>query len=765
MNRYPALVFVIILLASGCSYIHPQSSPGVELRPWVYTDLRALDDADTATPDQDLLAVYLRTAGDEIQIRLDFVDLTIQNKMDLYIAVDTGPGGTRSLPISTSAGIEWDTLIMIPGKGSIQAINSKEQKQHNLAIRVIRDPVLDILTVSLNRSILYGPKSSYRVQVFITPSNSLIASDQSTPVSSEGTPPQKAEVLLAFWDALPAYTPAQALRRWDGAHTGPLGGRHGLYNLLRTAKSHSIPLALLDLKSPLSLSALDYAEGVKLVKDLSARNLLILPEAVPVFPIESPYLLPDWMVSKAAQESRETGLAFGLPASPFLFTFLPMQPTEADSLSQNSYSMIFCPVDTNVPFTLTHINRRGEKKVLYIPVFLRENNRPVQVTPNGFSLEAKRGLIRAALANNSGNGSPSILVLGGDLPETEWGDPISARTAMDYLAAHPWIKILDANDLSSEPITNRQPIPQPPSNTKLPGNLDELMLELKNAPDNELGRAAWQAALALFAPVSPTSPDLPKLRSQYIGGVKALLEASKWAENPMPVAICTETTGPYGESDCIFANQNFYTQILLKDGSLNYAFVITKNGIHQIIGPTSQFASGLGDPTAWDLSQGLSADPTVLLGAFGDGNGPYRARVQGDSLILTGINGTQKSFSLGPDGIKFVIQSEKPSNYQLPLALDPWIRFTPAWAARYNGMQSPDGWIWSVSSTISVKILTSGQISSYAFTDTRDRMGMEEDPNFDYPPGHFLVFPVAVAKIQSQGNFSATIQILPTTGQ
>ena len=85
MNRYPALVLIIILLATGCSYIHPQSSPGVEIRPWVYTDLRALDDADAPTPDQDLLAVYLRTADDEIQIRLDFVDLTIQNNMDLYM--------------------------------------------------------------------------------------------------------------------------------------------------------------------------------------------------------------------------------------------------------------------------------------------------------------------------------------------------------------------------------------------------------------------------------------------------------------------------------------------------------------------------------------------------------------------------------------------------------------------------------------------------------------------------------------------------------
>jgi hypothetical protein len=767
MRIVPVLILIISIISSGCSYVYPKASTDSGLRPWVYTDLRALDDADAPAPDQDLLAIYLRTAGSEIQIRLDFMDLAVQSNIDLYLALDTQPGGTRFLPISASSDIDWDTLIMIPNGGPIQAIDSHNQKRHNLAIRVLRDPVLDILTVSLNRSILFGPNSAYRIQVFVSPANLLTLSDRSVVVSSTDPPPQKADVLIAFWDTLPAYTPAQALRRWDGAHTGPLGGRHGLYNLLRNARSHSIPIALLDLKLPLSLSALDYVNGLNLVKDMSARNLLILPDTIPFFPIESPYILPDWMVTKAALDSRDNALAFGLPASPFLSASLSTLTVDADGLRQKSYSLIFCPINSTEPFTLTNITRWGEKKVLFIPVFPQENEQPVQLTPDGPSLDLKHALIRAALSNNIPNNDvhPSILVLGGDLPQTEWGDPGSVRTAMDYLAAHPWIQILDAYDLLSEPTSNWRSTLQPSSSKKLPDSLNELMIGLNYAPKNPLGAAAWQAALALFAPVSPSSPNLAELRSQYVGQVKTLLAAAIWAENPFPVTKCIISSDLDGGPACIFASKNFYTLINLEDGSLTYAFAITRNGIHQIIGPTSQFATGFGDPAAWDFSRGLLTDPTVIPGAFADGKGPYKAEIRGNSLILTADNGTQKLFTLEPDGVRLDIQSEEPSNYQLPLALDPWIRFNPDWAAQYRGIQLSNSWVWSVSSTITVKILTSGQISNYEFTDTLDRMGIEEDPNFDYPPGHFLVFPVAVAEIQSQGNFSVEIRTQPDTAQ
>ena len=83
-------------------------------------------------------------------------------------------------------------------------------------------------------------------------------SDATGVISIASTPPSAGKILLAFWNTFPAYSPAQVMRRWDGAHSGPLGGRHGLYNLLRSADGFAIPLVLLDLRHPATLPGLDY---------------------------------------------------------------------------------------------------------------------------------------------------------------------------------------------------------------------------------------------------------------------------------------------------------------------------------------------------------------------------------------------------------------------------------------------------------------------------------------------------------------------------
>ncbi len=87
-------------------------------------------------------------------------------------------------------------------------------------------------------------------------------------VRSDAQPPvNRAPVLVAFWDAFPVTTPAQALRRWDGAHTGPLGERHGLLHILDAAGQYSVPVALLDIKNPASLAALDFMGNIPGIKE------------------------------------------------------------------------------------------------------------------------------------------------------------------------------------------------------------------------------------------------------------------------------------------------------------------------------------------------------------------------------------------------------------------------------------------------------------------------------------------------------------------
>ncbi len=360
------IVILFVLFLTACQ---PASNP-VYLGSWQYTNLRLLGQANSPDPSIDLIAVYTRSRGAEDQIRLDLLDLSDQPTYDLYLAFDTQPGGVNWLPINAKSALDWDTLVVIPADGPIQAYaspsisnpGSLEQllTRNDMAARIVRDPQLDILTISLNHAALGVTPAGYSLQVFITPAGSIDLMDSLGPVRSDGLPPPPARVLFAFWNSLPAYSPAQALRRWDGAHTGPLGDRHGLSNLLRAARNNGTPIVLLDLKLPTSLSALDYVGGVNLVKDMSASGLLSLPETLPR-PTEL-LPLPDWAVQRLIADSRQVGLDFGLPASPFLYA------TAEQAIPLDPARLIFSPYSTaeTVPQPVI-VGRWRDKLLIPIP--------------------------------------------------------------------------------------------------------------------------------------------------------------------------------------------------------------------------------------------------------------------------------------------------------------------------------------------------------------------------------------------------------------
>ncbi len=350
--RLFSLVISLAILSTACAKSNVNqvkaiqfSQPGESLStniPWVQADLRLLDPPDAQLPSQDIVAAYTRTidkgkfapfgkfinidVDQEIQVRLDFLDIAIQNQSDVYLAFDHQPGGVFQWPWGSDTQIAWDTLVLLPASGQIQAWNIHQQDANNTTIRAFRNPVLDTLEVHLDASGLPGSNTGFKLQIMTTPAGEKNAADQLTPFHSKDYPPKPAQVLFAFWNTLPAYTPAQALRRWDGAHTGPLGGRHGLYNLLRTARSHKIPLALLDLKSPSSLSALDYVDGVQLVQKMAQEGLLILPDTVPILPDITPTTLTPSadFLAQLTKMNRQISQDFGLTTSQFIYS--PITP-------------------------------------------------------------------------------------------------------------------------------------------------------------------------------------------------------------------------------------------------------------------------------------------------------------------------------------------------------------------------------------------------------------------------------------------------------
>ncbi|MDP2974717.1 MAG: hypothetical protein Q8N45_00760, partial [Anaerolineales bacterium] len=71
MKRNSVIFIILILFTTACV-------PPLEAnRPWAYADLRRLDPPDDApTHATDILAVYTRISGYDLQIRLDLLDLT-----------------------------------------------------------------------------------------------------------------------------------------------------------------------------------------------------------------------------------------------------------------------------------------------------------------------------------------------------------------------------------------------------------------------------------------------------------------------------------------------------------------------------------------------------------------------------------------------------------------------------------------------------------------------------------------------------------------
>ena len=65
-----------------------------------------------------------------------------------------------------------------------------------------------------------------------------------------------------------------------------------------------------------------------------------------------------------------------------------------------------------------------------------------QADTQGISLDLRRQLIAAAISGDPGQ----IVVTGGSLPESTWGEFSVAPAAFAYIAAHPWIRPLTEAD-------------------------------------------------------------------------------------------------------------------------------------------------------------------------------------------------------------------------------------------------------------------------------------------------------------------------------
>jgi hypothetical protein len=715
-------VNLIILLGLIFSLLSCESQPPyVPLPDWSYADLRALDPAEDIPPSQDLVAMYIRRLSKDVEIRLDLLDISTPTDCDLSLIINTALYGNDTI------------TIHIPATGEISALDTYGHPIQDLHPRITRDTFLDIIVISLDRSNLTRSGLPFLIQVVTTSPSSSIPVDILGPVRSDTHPPQRGNILFAFWDTFSAATPSQALRAWDGAHSGPGRSRHGLQNLLNAVRAYDVPVFLLDLKTLTTLSALDYLGVLQEIKNLTSPNLVILPDV-------SLYEIPANASTSFPRKS-----AIDLSESPFLYTILPLEQLTGD------YPVAFIPSDRlGVPALPTQPYRWQDHIIIPVP---EENSTITNLvpTPTGPSLALRHALIQFAL-----NPQGSLFVLGGEFSSTSWGDPSCVSPTIRYLVAHPWLQFLNADSLLTMH-TSLTTQPAQASNPQYNQRIEAVYLALTNSPASPITDTAWQMFYALQA---PASSELAALRDGYMGIIGHMLVAARWDAGPGSISDCSIDFDWDGQAECILASPDFLATLEISGAYAVSAFVRRADGVHQVIAPYAQFVVGLGDPSTWDPSRGTEGDPALIPGGFVDEVGPWIPLVKSEEITFTTEdNKSSKTFRLTGTGLHVEYWSESPIAVQISIGLDPWTRFTQGWEHTYQEVNIPGGWEWGIDSGTDIKITTSGALSAKTFTDSLSYMSSPEDPNFDYPPGHYVPFPLALVGILGEENFYINLDI------
>ncbi len=569
-------------------------------------------------------------------------------------------------------------------------------------------------------------------------------------------------MLLGFWNTFPSASPAQALRAWDGAHAGPNSARHGLRHLLSAAAQTQIPIVLLDLKSPVTLSALDHLGVLSQVQSLEEQGVLLLPEVLPVgLPPTPHFTTPAWVYTQLLHNSQQAVTAFGLRPSPFLFS--EVLPDGLDG----RFWFVFLGRAGGANGV---VYRYQQKKVMYVNGYAQFSEPSPIIDAEGLTLRT-----RSALATLAASGSQEIYFLGSDLTQTSWGEPDAALQAFMYLEEHPWLHMVKPVDLlnllpqdalpkTGAPSLAALPIYAPTGEVVASGinsvNLHAQVVQaLQKAPPGELRDLAWQMYAQLRFPANQALQDL---RLPYLAQVGHLLAAANWAVAPRPGADCSQDLDWDGLPECTLASLDFFAVFESEGAGITVAVARTSKGIKQVIAPTYQFLTGWSDPTTWDITRGLAGDPTQVF-AFtekADRWSRFETTVGEGEIAFSSAGAQVKTYTLSPKGIRVTFHSDGFHKITLPLVLDPASRFTTSWSSAYASSGSEQMWQWKKAGGPTLQLWSNGKILPAAFDESRDSLVLPEDPNYAYLAGHYTPFPLALVHVEAQGPIQLELSVL-----
>lgn len=477
-------------------------------------------------------------------------------------------------------------------------------------------------------------------------------------------------MIFSFWDTFEYDTPAQALRSWDGAHTGPFSSRHGLVSLVESIERTGIPVFLFDISKPITWSIFDYLGIAERLQALIDQGKVIVVD-------------------------QDNNL------SPDLSTL--------DSETANSF-----------------VNDQSGK------------------TP---SIAVRKALLATTL------NPKNTLLLGGDYKKTAWGNYSTAIEMLSYIKNHPWLEPVSDRSLIESQVdpkaVNRDPL------------MDDIEAELRIVPENKIRTVAEQLLSSLTEPGTQMESGLNRV---YIGQIGHLLAISKWSANRHVISDCSHDLDWDNELECILASDNLAVVIDLQGGYISYAFSFHAGEYHQVIGPSYQLAIGLSDPMSWKLDQGISADPSVIPGAFSGMDNKWEkfqvTKVEPDTITIQEEDRvSEKEFRITNDSIYFQYKGYKGEKLAIPLILDPWIMEARGWGNLYTNTILAQSWLWEIETRITVETIFKDHLEVSTFQDSFSLIREPENPNLDYPAGHYLPFPLALGQLTTDSGGFVEIKL------
>ncbi|NPV76828.1 MAG: hypothetical protein HPY59_10700 [Anaerolineae bacterium] len=721
----------------------------------MFADLIYFDRLNLADPAQDLVAIYARHSNEKIQFRLDFLDLPQQPNISIELNVGFRPR-SKIKDLKLAKFHIWATNGHEP---SIEDQN--QQPVHGLNPKIYWKTELDYVVIEINNPSFASTHQVENLSATILDGEGQPAAPPTPqiPIAALSSS-YKAPLLLVFYDLMPGFTPAQTLRRWDGAHTGPFGQRHGLRYLLQAVEETGTPVVLLDLKKPNSLAALNYLGQIEKIRQLAEKGLLILPDVG----IGDPEF-----VGQSLRLSRAVSRNFAFPDHPLVFASL-----SSKSYNINRYKAAFAVL----PYSDSLYTWQSIRLIPLPQTFQSPQKNNMEIDQAGLTIAAKQQLVKAAQAGNA----QTLVTFGGSLSQSAWGDAQSSQLAFEYIQSHPWIHVLTQQDLLTLPtrqgyifqdcenlLCTPHDLPLKPysaagfiksSALAYPELKNALRQELESLTEGKMTDQAWQMFLNLTKPTA--DERLQQLQVNYLGNVGHLIAGIKWLQNPATLHTCAVDLDWDGEMECMLASKQLFTTYEPDGARLLILIARNTQGAQQWIGPASQFSVGLSDSVDWKLESGPASDPNEIPGAFSDlenTHQPFFAEIKENQIIFNAANGSlQKTFSIVSNNLLVEYRSEQARTTRIPLLILPEQRDTPKWKERLDRLVSGENIDDSLLPSIQLVAASNRQDS---FHDSYKWMSQPENPSFGYPLGHYLPFPVTLLTIQGPKSFSVKFTFPP----